>query len=62
VATDGTITTCPDRTGKLSFIDGVEALKNGTLLDEINQLATLFITASQMETLEFFLKKYGIKL
>jgi molybdenum cofactor biosynthesis enzyme MoaA len=57
VATDGTITTCPDRTAKLPFIDGVSELKNGTLGNRAHELAELFLNARQMNThREFFLK------
>lgn len=63
IATDGTITTCPDRTAKLPFIDGVQELKNGTLIKRVSELAELFLTQKKyVSNRNEFFRRNGIHI
>jgi molybdenum cofactor biosynthesis enzyme MoaA len=60
VATDGTITACPDYRSELPFIDGEKELKNGSLDEKLGILMHDFRTARLDQTLGRFLRRYGI--
>jgi len=62
VATDGTISTCPDYNNKLPYIDGPLELKNGVLQQKMGYLARVLISTEMENTLEAFFEKKGISL
>lgn len=61
VATDGTITACPDYRCQLPFIDGEKELKNGNLDEKLGILMHDLRTARLDHTLGRFLGRHGIK-
>ena len=62
VATDGTITTCPDFWAKLPYIDGLQELKTGDLSSGVNNLVAELKKTKKKYTLNDFFHKYSIKL
>lgn len=62
VATDGTITTCPDYNAKLPFIDGPLELKRGQLTDKVKEVVQTFTRVKQKNTLDEFFRKKNIEL
>lgn len=62
VATDGTITACPDYRCELPFIDGEKELAQGTLEEKLNILMQDFQTAKLEQTLAGFLRRYGVNV
>ena len=61
VATDGTITACPDYRAELPFIDGPLELKNGVLFKKVNKLVQMLTKVKQKNTLNEFFRKNNIK-
>jgi len=62
IATDGTITTCPDYRAELSFINGPLELKNRELLKKVSKLVQVFTMVKQKNTLREFFRRNNIKL
>jgi cyclic pyranopterin phosphate synthase len=62
VATDGTITTCPDYRAELPFINGPLELENGVLLKKINKLVQMFTKVKQKNSLNEFFRRNNIEL
>ena len=62
IATDGTITYCPDFKAELPSIDGEYELENGSLKERVKGLATTISSAKKLDSFEHYIKKHSINL
>ena len=62
IATDGTITMCPNFNGNLYSIDGISSLINGTLEEKIKPMYESLAYNQEENVFNNFLKKYDIDL
>lgn len=62
IATDGNLTICPDYKGELPSINALEAIKNGTFMQEIDTIMEVFTTSRQVRTIEEFAKRHRVRL
>lgn len=58
VGTDGAIRTCIDYRNELSYIDGKQALTDGTLRQQLAPIVKMFQSATLENTLEIFIGKH----
>lgn len=62
VATDGSVTTCPDYWAKLPYIDGSLEIKQGKLFQKVSNLTKMLNKTEKQNTLDEFFRRYGVKL
>jgi len=62
IATDGNLTLCPDYQGELPSFNVVDAINNGTLHDEMSNIASIFMSSKQLPTFKEFAQRHGLKM
>lgn len=62
IATDGTITMCPNFNGKLYSIDGIRCLTDGTLEEKIRPMYESLAFTPEENVFDNFLKRHSIEL
>ena len=62
IATDGTITMCPNFNGKLYSIDGIECLENGTLEEKIKPMYKSLAYTPEENVFQHFLTRHNINI
>ena len=62
IATDGTITMCPNFNGKLYSINGIECLENGTLEEKIIPMFESLAYTPEEDAFRYFLCRHNIEL
>lgn len=60
VATDGNITMCPDYKAELISINGMKALKDGTLENKLKKLYNSLNDSKEYETINIFKQKHNL--
>lgn len=60
VATDGTITTCPDYHAQLPSIDALREIERGTLDMRVQEIVKTLATTIKKNTLKSFFLRYGV--
>lgn len=62
IATDGSITMCPNFNGKLYSIDGLQCLENGTLKEKIRPMFESLAYTPEEDVFSVFLNKHSVKV